>query len=323
MHWSTVRRALPAGVLVLAWVVLPGAAPAAPAGAAATASESRPRGESPAEKVRKVLDQVAETIEITDQPLELAVAQFHELTKLNFVLDRLTIQQMGVDPGNAAVNLKLQNVKWKSALRTMLGQYNLNYAIVGETVIVTSEDMAMVRQMRQRVSVDLERVQMAAALKQLARDTSTNLLVDNRALKEAQTAVTLQLEDVPLETAVRLLAEMAGLKPVRVGNVLFVTTKTNAAEMRADVDLVPPQQPGQPQPDVMVPGGIALGAAPAAPAVAPRPPAANPPAGDKTEPPPADKEKTDKDAKPPDKDTKPDKEAKPEPPKEPAKSDKP
>ena len=46
----------------------------------------------------------------------------------------------------------------------------------------------------------------------------------------------MRLEDVPLETAVRLLAEMAGLKPVRVGNTLFVTRKELAAEMRNDPD---------------------------------------------------------------------------------------
>jgi hypothetical protein len=31
-----------------------------------------------------------------------------------------------------------------------------------------------------------------------------------------------------------LMADMTGLKPLRVGNVLFVTTKENAIEMRDD-----------------------------------------------------------------------------------------
>ena len=297
MHPSVLPRALPAALL-LAGLALPAAAPAAPA---ASPAEPRPRADSPAEKVRHALDQVAETVEIIDQPLELAIAQMHEQTKVNFVLDRLTIQQMGVDPSSAAINVRLQNVKWKTALRTMLGQYNLNYAIVGETVIVTSEDQAMVRQMRQRVSVDLDRVQMGSALKQLAKDTSTNLIVDTRVLKDAQTPVSLQLEDVPLETAVRLIAEMAGLKPVRVGNVLFVTTKANAAEMRADADLVPPTPPGQPQPENAVQAVIG------APAVVPpAPPAAPPqakPADEKKETPPADKPDEKKDQ--PEKDDKP------------------
>jgi hypothetical protein len=46
--------------------------------------------------------------------------------------------------------------------------------------------------------------------------------------------VTLKLQDVPLEVAVRLMANQAGLRPVRTGNVLYVTTKANAAELRSD-----------------------------------------------------------------------------------------
>ena len=48
---------------------------------------------------------------------------------------------------------------------------------------------------------------------------------------------------MPLETAVRLLAKMANLKPVRVGNVLFITGKETATEMRNDPDLAQPPQP--------------------------------------------------------------------------------
>src|SRR5205823_2547035 len=105
--------------------------------------------------------------------------------------------------------------------------------------------------------------------------------------KEAKAEVSLQVEDVPLETAVRLLSEMAGLKPVRVGNTLFVTRKEIAAEMRNDPDFAPQGQPGtlldissvQKQQQfligntVAVPGQFALPANPAgAPILAPPPP---------------------------------------------------
>ena len=104
--------------------------------------------------------------------------------------------------------------------------------------------MAAARQMRQRVSVDLNKVGLAEALRKIGRDTATNLIVDARAEKEAKAEVSLQLEDVPLETAVRLLSEMAGLKPVRVGNALFVTKKDLAAAMRNDsINPPPPQSP--------------------------------------------------------------------------------
>jgi hypothetical protein len=69
--------------------------------------------------------------------------------------------------------------------------------------------------------------------------------------------VTLQLEDVPLETAVRLLADLAGLKPVRLDNVLFVTTEERADKLRPDATPSP------------APASIAIDRPAAAPAAAP------------------------------------------------------
>ena len=225
-------------VAVLA-VLVPTAVLAAPA----SPSNDAKKTEGPAEKIRKALDQTID-LDMTDQSLNQAITQLREQTKLNIVLDRMTvINLMGMDPEQSPVTLKLQGVKVRSALRTMLSQYNLGFAIVGETVVVTTEDMAMHRQMKQRVNVELDNVKLDAALKQLSKETATNLTVDPRVAKDAQTAITLQLEDVPLETAVRLMAEMADLKPVRVGNVLFVTSKTNATEMRSDPDLAPSTEP--------------------------------------------------------------------------------
>jgi hypothetical protein len=122
----------------------------------------------------------------------------------------------------------------RTILHRVLDQYGLTYAIVGDSVVVSTEEGAAVRQVRQHVGVDFEQVEMAAALKKLSADTGVNLALDPRATKEADMKVSLWVEDVPLETAVRLLAEMAGLKPVRFGNVLFVTSKATAAELRQE-----------------------------------------------------------------------------------------
>src|SRR2546423_9425791 len=116
---------------------------------------------------------------------------------------------MVIDPNGAVVNLKLKDAKIRTALRSALNPYNLSYAIIGDTVVITTEDMAVLRQMKQRVSVDYENVQLGTALKKLAKETGTSIVVDNRSTKEAEAAITLQLDDVPLETAVRLAAEMA------------------------------------------------------------------------------------------------------------------
>ena len=111
--------------------------------------------------------------------------------------------------------------------------------------------------------------------------------MDGRSQKEGQSPVTLQVEDIGLDAAVRLLAEMAGLKPVRVGNILFVTTKQSAQEMRGEPDLAPNPMP-RVSPDGAqfilngLGGLVAPPAAPVAvPAAVPLPPAEAPKPADK------------------------------------------
>ncbi len=211
----------------LAWALLPGLLWAAPA---ATGKDDKAAGA--VENMRQALDQPV-TVKIDKQTLAAAVETLRQKTKINIVLDNPTIrQQLGFAPDQSPVQVQvdLKDVKVRTALRNILAPYNLSFAIIGDTVVVTTEDMAALRQMRQRVSVDLNKVELGEALRKLGRDTATNLIVDARAEKEAKTEVSLQLEDVPLETAVRLLADEAGLKPVRVGNALFVTKKDIAAK---------------------------------------------------------------------------------------------
>src|SRR5262249_52115429 len=127
---------------------------------------------------------------------------------------------------------------------------------------------------RQRVNVDFDGTEFATAIKQLARDTATNLIIDARSAKEAKGPITLQLEDVPLETAVRLMSEMVGLKPVRVGNVMFICSKAAANDLKTDTDLVPPAP--MPNPRAVSELVLPFGAVPALPLGVPAVPVAPP-----------------------------------------------
>jgi hypothetical protein len=275
-------------LVALAWLVTP--ALAAPIG------EPRPKNDSTAERVRKALDQVVD-VKIENVTLDKAIEQLRDAHKINLILDRVaTAGMVTVDPMTnlpITVSLDQSNVKLRTALRLLLGQFHLTYAIIGETVVVTTEEAALTRQLRQRVSIDLDKEHLATALKRLARDTSTNLLVDPRVSKEAESPVTLQLEDVPLETAVRLMAEVSGLKTVRVGNVLFVTNKSSAAEMRAEPELVPPMKTGNTPDELVVPG---VGIVPPGKVIVPVPAPAVPAGADKA----ADKKETNDEPKKPD-----------------------
>jgi type II secretory pathway component GspD/PulD (secretin) len=224
------RHAL-AALFMAVFPALACAAPAAP--------EAKDQETTPAEKARRQLDQTV-TLELADQSLSAALNQLREQTKLNFVVDKSTMQQFGLDPEQVLVNVKLKDVKARTALRSLLAPHNLGYAIVGDTLLVSTEDAAMTRQLKQRVSIDVDKMDLAAALKKLSKETAANVVLDSRvSAKLGQTEVTVQLDDVPLENAVRLVAESAGLKPVKVGNVLMVTTKAIAAEMRKDAEPKP------------------------------------------------------------------------------------
>ena len=52
----------------------------------------------------------------------------------------------------------------------------------------------------------------------------------------ADEKVTLNMDNVPLEAAVRLTAEVAGASVVRMSNVLFITTEARADKLRPDAD---------------------------------------------------------------------------------------
>jgi hypothetical protein len=71
------------------------------------------------------------------------------------------------------------------------------------------------------------------ALRELAEQSDFNVVIDARAADKARAAtVTARLTNTPLDTAVSLLADMADLEPVLTDNLLYVTTKENAARLK-------------------------------------------------------------------------------------------
>jgi hypothetical protein len=195
--------------------------------AAPANTDNKPAADSPKDKVRKALEQTI-SVDYADQNLQAILDDLAEKTKVRYVTDR-DLRQAD------QVNVKLSDAKVATVLRALLGQVNLTYVVQEGYVLVTTEEAAIDRQLRQLVSLDLDEVPLDKALKKLAKNTSANLVLDPRVPKEAKAApLTLQLEDVPLETTVRLMAEIAGLKSVRIHNVLFVTTDTRADKLRKE-----------------------------------------------------------------------------------------
>ena len=127
--------------------------------------------------------------------------------------------------------------------------------------------------MRQIVDLNGADRPLPAVLKGLADQTGANVVLDPRIAKKAADAlVPLKLDDVPLETAVRLAAEVAGFRAVRMNNVLFITSEERAKVLREDADGPTPTSPNFPfGPGIL--GGVGGGAGvDVLPALPPPPP---------------------------------------------------
>ncbi|MFO0804119.1 MAG: hypothetical protein U0791_13475 [Gemmataceae bacterium] len=221
---------------------------------------------------RKALDDTAD-FTYQGRSLNDVVNDLKAKTKSAIIVDN-TLMQFGLNPDMPVVNVSQKDVKVRDGLKAVLAPMNLRFGLIREGLFISTEDGLIAKQLKQRVTVDCDGTPFATMMKQLAGETGANIVVDPRLKEKATAGVTLKLEDVPLETAVRLLAEVADLKAVRMSNVLFVTTVERADKLRPDADgPLPGAQPNmffpgihpQPVPAFGFGGGVQV--LPAAPAV--------------------------------------------------------
>lgn len=250
--------------------------------AAAPAPGAPAKADSPLAAARKALDEVGD-MNYQARSLNDVITDLKEKSKIAVILDN-SVYQFGLDPTQQNVNVNLKQVKLRDGLKAALAPYNLRFGLTQEGLFISTEDGVITRQLRQRVSVDCDGTEFGTAVKQLATDTGVNVVIDPRLGDKAKKSVTLKLEDVPLETAVRLLAEVTDLRAVRSSNVLFVTSMEKAKDFRDDGPTTPaPANPffpgGPPVPGVIGGFGGGIGGVVPLPAVEAVP--ANPPGAEK------------------------------------------
>ncbi|MCS6850760.1 MAG: hypothetical protein NZ700_06285 [Gemmataceae bacterium] len=206
---------------------------------AATVASAADDPPTEAEVVRQALDRPI-TLEAAERPLSVFLDQLREVTRVTFVVDRPALLSVNAPDEAMPVSVSQKNVKARNILQMALDQYNLSYAIVRQTVIVTTPEQAIYRQIRQPVTLRHDQVSLRVVLRELARKTGTNIVLDPRLKKEGEFSISLELEEVPLEVAVQLAAELANLSAVQVGNVLFVTTLERAQRLNAGPSVLSP-----------------------------------------------------------------------------------
>jgi type II secretory pathway component GspD/PulD (secretin) len=233
--------------------------------------------DSPAAKARAALDQKV-TLKAEGKSLTELVEMVKEATKAEVVFDTATFQQFGFDVNSLVVNCDVKEMKLREVMKSVLGKMNLRCGVTAAGLCISTEDGLTAKQLRHRVDVDAADRPLGDLLRSLADQSGTNVVFDSRpGVKLTNAPVTLKADDVPVETAVRLAAEIGGYGVVRMGNVLFVTTTERADKLAAVADpRLPPAMPNpvfpiEPFPlpgGPGIPGGIV-------------PPAVDPPAQEK------------------------------------------
>lgn len=260
---------LPVAILTVALLV-----PVAVAAPVPMSVAPRP-GETPVAKARQALHDSAD-FRFEQASLDDLARFVRSRFGIELTLDANALLQSGLNANTPVVNADLKGATLRDGLKAALAPVGLRFAVTAEGIVVSTDEGVIQRQMRQRVNVEGGGRSLAAVLAEMAATTGANVVLDPRQAKVAgESPISVSLQDTPLETAVRVVAEVAGLRAVRLNNVLFVTSDDRAAKLRPDADGPVPPTPvspfPQPPPEPFVPPPAAPVALPV-PAPQPLPP---------------------------------------------------
>ena len=205
--------------------------------------------EDPKTTLVELLDQLSKRFDLTFDVDEKAF----KLEMLPDVLKTEVVQQNPIPEMNATLGMVLKKVLARIPVPS-----GATYVIRREAIEITTVE-ALRKEiwgenyhgpMLPLVRGDFEKLPLRGALRELAQQAEYNIVLDSAVAEEAaKTPVTARLRNAPLDTAVRLLADMADLRAVPAANVLYVTTPDKAEALRARLKAETPKPaPGAPQP---------------------------------------------------------------------------
>jgi hypothetical protein len=133
---------------------------------------------------------------------------------------------------------RMSNVALNTILQLLAEQIKGSFLITPDGIVFTTpqrtrpEDWLTVRSLPPLVTVHFARRGLRGALEELSHMTGVSVVLDRRVHGEPRLNTT--LNNVPLDTAVRLLADMSDLDVVAVDSVLYVTDKPNAEKLQRE-----------------------------------------------------------------------------------------
>jgi hypothetical protein len=224
-------------------------------GPLAAQPEAKP-AEKPPLKSREMMALLQETIDMTDlqAPMTLKEALAHFQDKLSKKYKQQDVLPMLVDAAAFkaeepdAPDIYLTEVKFPPfpmrmpvgmALRVALSKVptgNATYLLRQGVVEITTMKEASPKQLlRQRVVASFSKFPLDEAFETLSEQTGLHVLLDPRAGEKLKTRVTATFSNnVSLEGALRLLAEMADLKADITPDAVFITTPATAAALHKE-----------------------------------------------------------------------------------------
>jgi hypothetical protein len=135
----------------------------------------------------------------------------------------------------------LTNVRLRTVLRAILLQVDGDFYTRDDVlIIVPRARIASGVVLRQPVDVAFERRLLSDALKELSDMTGVSVILDAQKQQDPTLQVTADFRNVPLESAVRVLADMAGMKSITLENMIYVTAPDNADNMKKELTTTPP-----------------------------------------------------------------------------------
>jgi RNA polymerase sigma-70 factor (ECF subfamily) len=171
-------------------------------------------------------------------PLKEALGFIGERYRLTILINREAFQtDLNVDDiEGKPINLpKLVDVKLRTILRVILDQVQGDYYTTEDLLIVVPRTRSLLGEVSwQSIDVDFQQRPLSEALKELSDRTGVTVVLDARHQEKAKLQVTADLKNVPFLTAVRVLADMADLRPVAMDNLIYVTSKENAKAIEAE-----------------------------------------------------------------------------------------
>jgi hypothetical protein len=174
-------------------------------------------------------------------PVKDALEFLSDRYDLTIMINESAFKADGISDNAAATPVglpRMSNVTLNTILQLLAEQVKGSFLITPDGIVFTTpqrtrpEDWLTDRSLPPLVTVRFARRGLRAALEDLSQMTGVSVVLDRRVHGEPR--LNTALNNVPLDTAVRLLADMSDLDVVAMDSILYVTDKPNAEKLQRE-----------------------------------------------------------------------------------------